>query len=152
MSSDSGGGKTMPAGRSRSMIDETVLPVFPHGVDRARDEIEAERRASPQRSELQARMIVAVRLAVRIVRVDEKDRSIGSAGERARLLVDRITQGFDRATDFFTCLRPNILFVVQHSGHGHPGDPCSFRHIVDGEFARAHARRLASALPLRNSG
>ena len=97
-------------------------------------------------------MIVAVRLALGIVRVDQKDRPVGSAGKGARLRIDGISKRLDRAPHFFARLRPDALLVVQNARDGDSGDPGSPRNVVNGGPANAHARRLATLFPNDNFG
>jgi len=83
-------------------------------------------------------MIVAVRFAILVVRMDQQDRATRSAGQRPRLQVDRIAEFFDRAADFLTGFRTDILFVVEYSRDRDARHPGRFRDIVDRELALGH--------------
>ena len=77
-------------------------------------------------------MIVAVRLAILIVRMNQQDRPPGTAGEGARLGIDGIAELLDGPPDLLPCLGANVRLIVEHTRNGDACNPCRFRNIVDG--------------------
>ena len=96
-------------------------------------------------------MIIAVRLALEIVRVDEQNRSACSAGQCARLLIDRIAKRLDRLPHFLARLLPNFLLVVQDPRNGNARDPCRPCDVIDRCLSLAHARTVTIVRTGRNA-
>lgn len=95
-------------------------------------------------------MVIAVRLAFRIVRVNEHDLTAGPAGQRPRLLVHRIAERVDGSPHPLARFGPHIVTVVEDSRHSDSSDARRFGHVVDRRIAPAHARSLAMLPQLRN--
>ncbi len=115
------------------------------GIDRSRDQVAPQRRASAQGAELEAGMIIAVGLALGVVGMDQHDLAPGAAGQRARLLVDRIAELLDRAAHALAGFGAHVLAIVENARHGHPRHPGRFGDIVDGEALPGHAREFGDA-------
>jgi hypothetical protein len=122
------------------------------GIHGPRDEIKAKGRAASQGAKLQARIVIAVRLKLRAMGMDEHDLPAHPTGERSRLLIDRITKFLDRALHTLARFGPHIRAIVEHSRNGDARDTGRLGDIVNCRVAFRHARRLASVSTVRNGG
>ena len=94
-------------------------------------------------------MIVTVGLALGIVEMDQHDLPARPAGERSRLLIDRIAKGLDRSPHALPRFRANIRAVVEDSRDRNASNASGLGDIVNGCVA-LHARRLAIHSSVRN--
>ena len=118
--------------------------MLPRRIDCAGDEIKSQRRTRAKRAKLQAGIVKAVRLSLRVVSVNQHDLRARTAGQSARLVIDRITERLDRAADSFARFRPDVLDIVEHPRHGDPRHSGLFGDVVDCGVSPAHARKVAS--------
>ena len=89
-------------------------------------------------------IVIAVRLELGAVGMDQHDLPAHPARKRPRLLVDRIAELLDRAPNSLPRFRPNIRAIVEHSRNGDARDAGRLGDIVDRRVSPRHARSLAS--------
>jgi len=96
------------------------------------------------RPKLKARVVVAVRLALGVVSVNQHDLSIRSASQCSRLTIDRVPKRLDCSPDALARLGSYVLDVVEHPRNRDPRNAGFSGNIVDRRVSPAHAHRLAS--------
>ena len=101
-------------------------------------------------AKLQARIVIAVGLELRAVRVNEHDLPAHPARKRPCLLVYGISQLLDRSLHTFPSRGTYVRTFVENARDGDARYTGCLGNIIDRRTSLSHARRLAIDSTVRN--